>query len=208
MHRGSARQLNSQFQAPHPPNVFFDGTRLGLESSMITTLATAVPGGLHTALSIVLGHAVRLSDGLPAEMNEFSLFGFLFASILSIVAISMLEFFAGTIPIMGYSMGLVAYMLHWMRKRRAKEKLTATIIGGVLGLLSGLLGAALGLMIFSLPPNWASYRTIFSWPSFLTIDSIVLLWFSVLPIANAFAGAQMGWKLGKQIEEVTIYWMF
>ena len=71
-----------QQQPAQPPNVFFDGTRLGLEGSMLATLVVAGLGGLHIGLSGVLGYLVRLSDGLPSEANPFTFFSFLFISLL------------------------------------------------------------------------------------------------------------------------------
>ena len=120
-----------------PPNPFFDGTRLGLEGSMISTLAIAIPSGLHIALSTVLGYASRYADGFPVEAKPFSLIGLLFAAVLAIIAMSMVLFFGGSIPTMGYSVGLVAFMLRWVGKHRGKEKITTTIIATVLGFLIG-----------------------------------------------------------------------
>ena len=70
----------SQPHIPRPPNVFFDGTRLGLEGNMLTTLALAIPSGLHISLSVMLGYAVRYAEGLPAESKPFALFGFIFGA--------------------------------------------------------------------------------------------------------------------------------
>jgi len=195
-------------QPPRPPSVFFDGTRLGLEGSMLATLAIAIPGGLHIGLSTILGYAVRYADGVPIEARAFSLFGFIFASLLGVIALAMILFFGGSIPTMMYSMGLVAYMLRWLGKRRGREKLASTIIGSVLGLLIGILETAIGLLLMGLKLNWAQCVTLFNWPAILTIDGIALLWLSVTPLVHAIAGAQIGWRLGKQLEELTLYWFW
>jgi len=204
---GSFRHSQAR-QPPRPPSVFFDGTRLGLEGSMLATLLVAIPGGLHIGLSTILGYAVRYADGLPAEARAFSLFGFIFASLLGVIALAMILFFGGSIPTMMYSMGLVAYMLRWLGKRRGREKLASTIIGGVLGLLVGVLETAIGLLLMGLKLNWAQYVTLFNWPAILTIDGIALLWLSATPLVHAAAGAQIGWKLGQELEKLTMYWFW
>jgi len=88
---------------------------------MLSTLAIGVPAGLHIALSATLGYATRL-DSLSQEPKAFSLMGFLFISILALVAMAMVLFFLLAIPTMAYSMLLVATMLQWMRKFRGREK--------------------------------------------------------------------------------------
>jgi hypothetical protein len=84
--------------------------------------------------------------------------------------------------------------------------MTSAIIGAVLGLIVGLLSTVLVFLVLDIQPTWSSYRTILRWPAILTIDGIVLVWFSLSPLANAAAGTQIGWRLGKQLEEVTLYW--
>jgi len=195
-------------EPPQPPSPFFDGTRLGLEGSMISTLAIAIPSGLHIALSVVLGYAQRLSDGLPAQARPFSLLGFIFAAILSIVAMSMVLFFGGSIPTMAYSVGLVSYMLRWVGKRRGREKLAASIIAGVLGFLVGCLQSGIILALMSLRPAWSLYASIFRWPAILSIDGIALLWFTLNPIVHTVAGVQIGQRLGVLLEEMTTYWFW
>jgi hypothetical protein len=175
---------------------------------MLATLAVAIPAGLHVALSVALGYAVRYADGLPPEAKTFSLFGFIFAAILAAVVIAMVLFFGGTIPTMLYSMGMVHFMLRWAGKRRGKVKLTSTVISSVLGLICGILGSALLALLMSIRPSWALYVTVFRWPEIMTVDGIVLLWTVVNPFAQAIAGAQIGWRLGKQIELISLYWFW
>jgi MFS family permease len=195
-------------EPPQPPSPFFDGTRLGLEGTMVVILIVAIPGGLHIGLSTVLGYAVRMSQGLPAEPKVFSLMGFLFASLLAIIALSMVFFFVGAVPTMAYSVALVSLMLHWVGKRRGRERLAATIAGAILGLIMGVVGTIITSALMDLPIQWASYSTLFRWPAILSIDGIALLWLTVNPIANAVAGAQIGWRLGKQLEDLTMYYWY
>ena len=175
---------------------------------MISTLAIAVPSGLHIALSATLGYATRLADGLPEEAKAFTVVGFLFIAVLAVIAMSMLLFFGGSIPTMGYTVGLVSFMLYWVGKRRGREKLTSTILATLLGLLVGCVQSGLILAVMGLPLNWSSFVTLFRWPAILTIDGIALLWFTLNPIVHAIAGAQIGQRLGKQIEDMTIYWFW
>ena len=175
---------------------------------MISTLAIGIPSGLHIALSIILGYAERYADGLATEAKPFSLIGFLFAAVLAVIAMAMVLFFGGSIPTMGYSVGLVAFMLRWVGKRRGKEKLTATVIATVGGLLVGGLQSGIILALMGIPFNWTSFVTLFRWPAILTIDAIALLWFTLNPIVHAVAGAQIGQRLGKQLEEMTMYWFW
>jgi hypothetical protein len=193
-------------EVPQPPSAFFDGTRLGLEATMLATLAIAIPAGLHIGLSVVLGYATRYADGLPPAAKAFSLGGFVFASLLAIIAMSMLLFFGGSIPTMAYSMGLVALMLRWVGRRHGRERLTSTILGTVLGLLFGGMGTAVLFLLMSMTPSAAAYATMFRWPAILRVDGIALLWLTLNPLANAIAGGQIGWRLGKQLENLTMYW--
>jgi hypothetical protein len=188
------------------PNPFFDGTRLGLEGNMLTTLAIAIPAGLHIAFSALTGYAVRYSAGVPEEPTTFSVFGFVFVSILAIVAMAMVMFFMLAIPTMAYSMGLVAFMLRWIGKHRQRIPMTSAVIGAVLGLIIGLLSTAVVFLLLDIQPTLSFYRAVLRWPAVLTVDGIVLVWFSLNPLANAAAGTQIGWRLGKQLEEVTLYW--
>ena len=193
--------------APTPPSAFFDGTRLGLEGTMLSTLAIGIPTGLHIALSATLGYATRL-DSLPQESKAFTLMGFIFVSILALVAMAMVLFFLLAIPTMAYSMILVATMLQWMRKFRGREKVVPTIVGAILGLLIGVGTSALIFLLASVSPTPSTYAAAFRWPEILTIDGIILLWFTVNPLANAVAGAQIGWRLGVMLDQMTMYWFF
>jgi uncharacterized protein YacL len=173
---------------------------------MLVTLGIAIPAGLHIALSALTGFAVRYTRGMPEELGSFTLFGFIFTAILAIVAMAMVMFFMLAIPTMAYSMALVAFMLRWIGKHRQRIPMTSAIIGAVLGLLVGLLSSGIVFLLLDIAPNWAFYSTIMRWPAILTVDGIVLLWFSLNPLANIAAGIQIGWRLGKQLEEVTLYW--
>jgi hypothetical protein len=193
---------------PTPPSPFFDGTRLGLEGTMLSIAGVSVPAGLHIALSVVLGYPIRLGASLPPAPNEFTLFGFLFAALIAIVAMAMLIFFMLAIPTMAYSMGLVAVMLRWVGKRWGREKLASTIMGAVLGLLVGIGSSALVLLMMDLRPAWPLYIEAFRWPQVLTVDGIALLWVSLNPLFNAAGGAQIGWRLGAQVEELALYYFW
>jgi hypothetical protein len=175
---------------------------------MLATLTIAIPSGLHIALSTTLGYAVRYGEGLPDETKPFALFGFILIAILAVIAIAMAMFFGGAIPTMAYSMGLVSYMLRWAGKRRGRERLASTITGSILGLLAGILGSAVLYLLLGLSPSWSLYATLFRWPAILSIDGIVLLWTTLNPLAQAAAGAQIGWRLGKQLELITLYWFW
>jgi hypothetical protein len=199
-------RYNQQSQATRPPSVFFDGTRLGLEATMYGTLVVSGLAGLHIGLSVTLGYAVRYADGLPAESRAFALFGFILVSLLAMIALAMVLFFASAIPTMSYSIGLVWLMLRWLGKRWGREKLASTLIGAALGLLVGLLGTTLGALLIGLRFDWATYTTMFRWPAILSIDGIALLWLTLYPLISAGADAHAGWRLGKQLEELTLYW--
>jgi hypothetical protein len=173
---------------------------------MLVTIGIGVPCGLHIALSAILDYAARLEDGLPAQANQFTVMGFLFAAILAIIAMAMVLFFALAIPTMAYSMGLIAVMLRWVGKRRPRERLVSTIAGAVLGLIVGIASTALIFLLVNIAPSFSLYAQIFRWPEILSIDGIILFWFSLSPVANAGAGAQIGWRLGKQLEEMRQYW--
>lgn len=195
-------------QPPRPPNVFFDGTRLGLEGNMLATLGIGIPSGLHISLSVVLGYARRLEEGLPAEARAFTLMGFLFGATLAIIAMAMVLFFLLAIPTMAYSMGLIALMLRWVGKRWPRQKLASVLIGGVLGLLVGVATSAIIFLLVDIVPSFPLYGRLLRWPEILTVDGIVLLWFTISPLLNAGAGAQIGWRLGKQLDEISLYWFW
>jgi hypothetical protein len=197
-----------QPQVPQTPNVFFDGTRLGLEGTMLATLATAIPGGLHIALAVKLGYALRLDDFARVEPKSFSLVSFLFIAVVAVIALSMTMFFLLVIPTMVYSMGLVAFMLRWAGKRRRRERLASTIVGSVLGLAVGLLSSSLVFLLMDLQPTWDLYGTVLHWPEILSVDGITLIWLTLNPLFSAIAGAQIGWRLGKMILDMTMYWFW
>ena len=134
--------------------------------------------------------------------------GFIFIAIVALIAMSMVLFFMLAIPTMGYSMAMVSFMLRWAGKRRRKERLTSTIIGSVMGLIVGVASTALVFLLMDFRPTGALYATILRWPEIMTIDGTILLWFSLNPLLNAIAGAQIGWRLGKLIEEMTLYWFW
>jgi hypothetical protein len=207
MGRGPYR-YGQQQQPAQPPSVFFDGTRLGLEGSMLGTLVVSGLGGLHIGLSAVLGYLVRYSDGLPAEAKPFTLFSFLFLSILASVGLAMVLFFGSAIPTMAYSMAMVSGMLRWVGKRLPKVKLWSTVFGSICGLLVGLGLSALGVLLFNLSLAPAQYARFLSWPAVLSIDGIALVWLTLYPVVSTVAGAQVGWRLGKQLDELSLYWFW
>ena len=197
-----------QVQVPQPPNPFFDGTRLGLEGNMLVTLGLGIPTGLHIALSAILGYATRLGNSPPEQVHQFTLMGFLFASILAVIAMAMVMFFMLSIPTMIYSIVLIAFMLRWVGKRRGRERLVSTIGGSVMGLIVGIGSTALVFALVGIVPSASLYGQAFRWPAILSVDGIILLWFSLNPLANAAAGAQVGWRLGKQLEDMRQYYFW
>lgn len=201
-------RYGQQQQPAQPPNWFFDGTRLGLEGSMLATLIVAGLGGLHIGLSAVLGYLMRYSDGLPAEAKQFTFFSFLFISILAMIALAMVLFFGSAIPTMVYAMVMVVGMLRWVSKRLPKVKLWSTVFGAIFGLLSGLALSALGALLFDLWPSVEGYARFLSWPAVLSIDGIALVWLTLYPAICAVAGAQIGWRLGKQLDDLSLYWFW
>jgi hypothetical protein len=200
------RRYNQQNETTRPPSVFFDGTRLGLEGSMLSTLVVAGIGGLQIGLGTTLGYAVRIAQGLPDQAKPFALFGFIFTSLLAFVALAMLLFFSTSIPTMAYSVALVWWMLRWVGKRRGHDKLASTLFGAGLGLLNGLAIVALVALVFDARLDAAAYVRLFHWPAILSVDGIVLSMLSLYPLASIGAGTQIGWRLGKQIEEMQQYW--
>ena len=192
-------------QPPQEPSPFFDGTRVGLEGAMLAVLAIAIPAGLHIGLSASLRHLVRFAEGAAGQGRAFAPVPFLFASLLGIVALGVLLFFANAIPTMAYGIGLVALMLRWPRKWRGSEKRVSTVTGALLGLAVGLLVAAAGSLLLDIGLSWGLYAQLLRWPAILTIDGIALLWLTITPVAHAVAGAQLGWKVGKQVEDFFLY---
>lgn len=201
-------RYGQQQQPAQPPNAFFDGTRLGLEGTMVSTLVVAGLGGLHIGLSAVLGYLVRYGDGLPTSAKPFTFFSFLFISMLAVVALAMVLFFGSAIPTMAYAMALVAGMLRWVGKRWPKVRLWSTVIGTVCGLLVGAALSALGVLLFDLDVGAALYVRMASWPAILSIDGIALLWLTLYPVVSAVGGAQIGWRLGKQLGDLSLYWFW
>jgi len=201
-------RYDQQSEATRPPSVFFDGTRLGLEGGMLSTLTIAGLGGLHIGLSTTLGYAMRYAEGLPDQARPFALFGFLFTSIFAFLALAMFLFFITSIPTMAYSMALVWGMLRWVGKRWGREKLASTLLGAVLGFLTGLLLVAVAATVFGARVNGAAYARLFRWPAILSIDGIVLFLLTLYPLASAGAGVQIGWRLGKHLEEMQLYWFW
>ena len=202
------RRYDQQDQIVQPPNVFFDGTRLGLEGNMLSTLIVAGLGGLQIGLSVTLGYAVRLAEGLPDQAKPFALFGFLFVSGLAMLALSMVLFFGTSIPTMAYSMLLVWGMLRWVGKRWGRDKLASTLFGAAAGLVTGVLIVAMAALIFDTRLYGAAYAQLFRWPAILSIDGIVLSLLTLYPLTSIGAGAQIGWRLGKHIEEMQLYWFW
>jgi hypothetical protein len=47
-----------------------------------------------------------------------------------------------------------------------------------------------------------------SWPAVLSIDGIALVWLTIYPIACLGSGVQIGWRLGKQLDELSLYWFW
>jgi hypothetical protein len=207
MNTGFDRSPRSQ-QGPQMPSAFFDGIELGLEATMFSILAIAIPASAHVGLSATLGYAVRYTDGVVLEPRSFSLFGFLSASLLAFVAITMAMFSGIVIPTMLYSAGLVAYMLRWLGKRRGHVRRASIILGCALGLAVGVLLSIVGFLLLGLRPAPKTYATLFHWPEILTIDGIALLWFTVLPAVTAVAGYRTGQKIAGQLEALTMHWFW
>jgi len=175
---------------------------------MLSTLVVAGLGGLHIGLSGVLGFLVRYADGMPTEAKQFTFFSFLFISILAMVAMAMILFFGSAIPTMIYAMVLVSGMLRWVGKRWPKVRLWSTVLGAVCGLLVGAGLSALAVLLFGLQLSPALYVRLISWPAILSIDGIALLWLTLYPAISAVGGGQIGWRLGKQLDELSLYWFW
>jgi hypothetical protein len=185
--------------------VFFDGTRLGLEATMLAVLATVVPSGLHLGLSSAMGQLARYAPDTASPIEGFSPFGFVFASLLGMLGLSVLMFFVEAIPTMACSMGLVSLVLHWPRQWRGQERRVSTVVGTVVGLIIGLLVAAGGFALLGLSLSRDLYGSLFRWPAILSIDGIATLWLTLTPLVHSVAGAQLGINLGKQMEEYLLY---
>jgi hypothetical protein len=175
---------------------------------MLSTLAAAIPCGLHIALAVKLGYALRLQDFAHVEPKSFSLVAFFLIAIVAVIAMSMVFFFMLVIPTMGYSMVLVAFMLRWAGKRWRRERLVSTIGGSVMGLVVGIAASALVFLLMDLQPTWNLYAAVLHWPEILSVDGIALIWMTLNPLFCAIAGAQIGWRLGKMILDMTMYWFW
>jgi hypothetical protein len=68
--------------------------------------------------------------------------------------------------------------------------------------------SGLGKLLFDLELTVAGYSRFLAWPAVLSIDGIALVWLTFYPIVSAFAGAQAGWRLGKQLDELSLYWFW
>jgi hypothetical protein len=53
-----------------------------------------------------------------------------------------------------------------------------------------------------------AYFTLFRWPAILSVDGIVLLLLTLYPLTSAGAGVQIGWRLGKHLEEMQLDWFW
>ena len=191
-----------------PPNVLFDGTRLGLEATMITALCIAIPAGLHSGLSATLGYFTRYAELLAVEAKSFALGSFIFSSLAGVLVMCMMLFFGIAIPTMLYTMGLVVFSLNWLKKRRGRDKLANAIVGGILGFLFGAPCTVLLLILIDMKPSGLLYAELIRWPAVLTIDAIILLWFTLLPIFNVIGGVRSGLKIAKIVENIKMYWVF
>jgi hypothetical protein len=206
--RNTPYRHNDRTASPSPPNVLFDGTRLGLEATMISALCIAIPAGLHSGLSATLGYFIRNTDALAVEAKAFTLGPFIFSSLAGVLILCMMMFFGIAIPTMLYSMGLVSFSLHWLRKRRGRDKLANAIAGGILGFLFGTPCTVLVMLLIDMRPSGPLYADLVRWPAILTIDAIVLLWFTLLPLINTIGGVRSGLKIAEIVENVKMYWIY
>jgi hypothetical protein len=193
---------------PSPPNVLFDGTRLGLEATMLSALCIAIPAGLHVGLSANLGYFIRHAEVLTVEARAFALGSFLFSSLGGMLVLCMALFFGIAIPTMLYTMGLVSFSLFWLRKRWGRDKLANAVAGGILGFLFGTPCTVLVMLLIDMRPSASLYAEVMRWPSILTIDAIVLVWFILLPLINAIGGVRSGFKIAGIIENLKMYWIY
>ena len=75
-------------------------------------------------------------------------------------------------------------------------------------MLVGLGLTALGMLLFGLDLSWSLYARLLAWPAVLSIDGIALVWLTLYPVIGAMGGAQIGWRLGKQLDELSLYWFW
>ena len=201
-------QYGASSGPPSPPNILFDGTRLGLEATMLVGLCVAIPGGVQTALSVTLGYFTRYARGLPASPHPFALGTFVFAWLASVIILSMIMFFGSSIPTMFYTMLTVRFALFWLRKRKKNDKRASAIAGGVLAFLFAFPCTALSLLITDLSPTPQALSELLRWPAILSIDAIVLLWTALFPLLSIIGGVRSGLKIGEIAENVKLYWYF
>jgi|GEM_PF-6648249 len=200
-------RFNEQSTPPSPPNMLFDGTRLGLEATLLSGLCLAVPAGLHCGLSITLGYFARLTD-MPAMADPFSVGRFFWMSLISAFILVMILFFSMAIPTMLYTIGLVRFSLFWLRKRKGHDRRANAVMGGILAFLFALPCSAFGLIMVDIAPRPDLYIELLRWPVILTIDGLFLLWMTLLPFIAIIGGVRSGIKLGEIAERVQIYWIF
>jgi hypothetical protein len=201
-------QYDSRTAPPSPPNVLFDGTRLGLEATMITALSVAIPAGIQIGLSANLGYLTRLAEGVTTGGKAFTLGPFIFSSLAGILVLCMVMFFGIAIPTMFYTMGLVWFSLQWLRKRLSRDKLANAIAGGILAFLFGTPCTILVMLLTEMTPNLALYADLLRWPAILSIDAIVLIWATLTPFLNIIGGVRSGLKIAAIVENVKLYWYF
>jgi hypothetical protein len=190
------------------PSPFYDGIELGVEASMFTVLAIAIPAGAHVGLSAALGYATRYVDGMVIESQAFSFSGFVFAWVLAFIALALALFACAAIPTLLYNGVLVALMLRLLRRRRERLKQISIILGSLLGLLLGIFLSGVGFLVTGLQLDLDTYATFFQWPEILTMDGFVLLWLTLLPFVTATAGGRSGRKLGAQLDALTMQWFW
>jgi hypothetical protein len=175
---------------------------------MVTTLGIAIPAGLHSGLSANLGFFIRYAEAAGMAPNAFAWWPFIWTSLAGVLVLSMALFFGIAIPTMLYTMGLVRFSLFWLRKRWDRDKLANGIAGGILGLLFGTPCTALVMLLVDMRLSGALYAALLRWPAILTIDGIVVVWFTLLPLINIIGGVRSGLKIGEIAENVKMHWLF
>ena len=200
-------QFDEKTSPPGPPDILFDGTRLGIEASLMTALSVALLASVHCGLSVALGYFTRYTEA-AVELQPFSLFRFILTVPIAAISLGSILFLLQTPSNMLCTMGLVSYMLYHLKRRRSHERLIGALLGGLLGLLFGLPCSAAGMFVAELPVNGQYYRALFTWPGILSFDAISLLWLGLIPLANAAAGARSGWQIGKRVREAKLYFFY
>jgi hypothetical protein len=201
-------RYDSRTSPPAPPNVLFDGTRLGLEATMVTVLGIGIPAALHSALSANLGFFIRLGEVAGVAPKAFSLGSFFWLTLAAVLVLSMALFFGMAIPSMLYTMGLVRFSLFWLRKRWDHDKLANAIAGGILGLVFGTPCTVVVMLLVDMQLSLSLFGELLRWPAILTIDGIILVWFTLLPVVNIIGGVRSGLKIAEIVENVKMYWVF